>query len=360
MLKNLFSEFDPDLKITLVEGKVFNIETSQIEKIKNTPGVIAFSDVIEENALIKYAEKQVPAKIKGVSSEFSSVTNIQNIMYSGTFKLQESSYSYAVAGIGLAAQLNMGVSFLQPLSIYAPRRTARINMARPETAFNQKYFYLSGIFALKQAQYDDHYLIIPIQEARSIFEYSPNEATSIELKVAPDVNIKKLQKEIQQTLGKQFTVQNRNEQQESFYRIMRIEKWISYLILSFILLIAIFNIIGSLSMLIIEKQTDIIVLRNLGANKKQIKSIFLFEGWLISVLGSFVGIVIGVFLCLLQEKFGLIGLQTATGNENFIINSYPVDLQFADVFLIFITVITMAFFAVRYPVKFIKIEQDSN
>ena len=352
LIKDLFSEFDPDLRISLVEGKSFDILAPEMQQVKKMKDVVAFTKVVEENALIKYGDKQTPAIIKGVSDDFVKVTHIKNIMFSGAFKLKEGSFDYAVSGVGLASQLNMGVSFIQPICIYAPKRTARINLARPETGFNQKYIFLSGIFSVKQAEYDDKYLIIPIELAQEIFEYSPETVTAVELKISPNANIDKVQKEIKHILGKKYDIKNRYEQQESFYRIMKVEKWISYLILSFILLIAIFNIVGSLSMLIIEKEADIITLRNMGANSEQIKSIFLYEGWLISVLGAFIGIVIGVILCLIQEYFGIIKLQG--GAENFIINAYPVDLQVMDVILIFITVITMGFLAVRYPVKFIK------
>ena len=353
LVKDLFSEFDPDLKITLVEGKSFDISTSEMQRVKELKDVAVFTTVVEENALIKYGEKQTPAVIKGVSDNFVESTNIDNIMYSGNFQLKDNSFYYAVAGLGLASQMNMGVSFIEPISIYAPKRTATINLVRPETSFNQQFIHLAGIFFVKQATYDDNYLIIPIELAQQIYEYEPNIVTAVELKISPSANINRVQKEIREILGDNFRVQNRYEQQENFFRIMKIEKWISYLILSFILLIAVFNIIGSLSMLIIEKEQDIKILRNMGANTKQIRNVFLYEGWLISVLGSFVGIVIGVLLCLIQQHFGIISLG---GANNFIIDAYPVEVQFLDVALIFVTVVAMGFLAVRYPVKFIKID----
>ena len=350
LVKDLFSEFDPDLKITLVEGKSFDISSPEMQRVKAMKDVAVFTTVVEENALIKYGEKQTPAVIKGVSENFVESTHIDNIMYSGNFQLKDNSFHYAVAGLGLASQMNMGVSFIEPISIYAPKRTATINLVRPETSFNQQYIHLAGMFFVKQATYDDNYLIIPIELAQQIYEYEPNIVTAVELKIVPSANINKVQREIKEILGDNFKVQNRYEQQENFFRIMKIEKWISYLILSFILLIAVFNIIGSLSMLIIEKDQDIITLRNMGANTKQIRNVFLYEGWLISVLGSFVGIVIGVLLCLAQQYFGIISLG---GANNFIIDAYPVEVQFTDVALIFVTVVAMGFLAVRYTVKFI-------
>ncbi len=351
LIKGLFSEFDPDLKISLVEGKILDTTSPEMMKIKEMEEVAVFTQTIEENALLKYGDKQTPVVIKGVDDNFEKATHIENIMYSGKFKLKDNSFSYAVAGAGLAVQLNMSVSFIEPLSIYAPKRRARINLARPETSFNQQYIYLSGIFFLKQVEYDDNYLIIPLDLAQKIYEYAPNEATAIELKLTSTANVNKVQKEVKKILGDGFNVQNRYEQQEDIYRIQKVEKWISYLILSFILLIAIFNIIGSLSMLIIEKERDITTLRNMGASQQQIRKIFLYEGWLISIMGAFVGVVIGVILCLLQQYFGILQL----GGSNFIIDAYPVQLQFTDIILIFATVVAMGFIAVRYPVRFIKI-----
>jgi ABC-type lipoprotein release transport system permease subunit len=348
LVQRLFSEFDPDLKITLAEGKSFDISSDKMQQVKKLKDVAVFSPIVEENALVKYGEKQTPAVIKGVSANFKEATNIESIMHDGVFKIKDNSFNYAVAGYGLASHLQMGVSFIEPVSIFAPKRTTRINMARPESSFNQKYLFLSGIFSVKQAEYDENYMIIPIELAREIFEYDSVTATSVELKLVQGAKVRKVQKEIKRILGEEFNVKDRYEQQEIFFRIMKAEKWIAYFILSFILLIAIFNIIGSLSMLILEKQQDITTLRNMGANREQIRRIFLFEGWLISVLGATIGIIIGVGLCLLQQYFNIIGLG---GGIDFIIDAYPVKVQFIDVMLIFITVLAMSFLSVLYPIK---------
>jgi len=352
LVQGLFSEFDADLKITAVEGKSFDV--SVLEKVRQMPDVAVFTTIVEENALIKYGEKQTPVVLKGVSENFAEATRINNIMYQGTFVLRDASFNYAVAGLGLASQLNMGVSFIEPVSIYAPKRTARINLANPEAAFNQKYLHLSGIFSVKQPEYDDKYLIIPIELAQEIYEYAPNTVTSVELKLAENAKTEKVQKSVQQMLGKTFRIQNRYEQQEDYFRIMKVEKWISYFILAFILLIAVFNIIGSLSMLIIEKQADITTLRNMGANNSQIRNIFLCEGWLISLLGAAAGIVVGMALCLAQEYFGFITL--GGGTNEFIINAYPVDLQIVDLAVVFVTVAIFGFWAVRYATKQLKLD----
>ncbi|GHT31884.1 membrane protein [Bacteroidia bacterium] len=347
LVQSLFSEFDPDLKITAVEGKSFDV--SELEKVRKMPEVAVFTEIIEENALIKYGDKQTPAVVMGVSGNFIEATHINNIMYQGNFLLRDANFDYAVAGVGLASQLSMGVSFIEPVSIYAPKRRARINLARPETAFNQKYVHLSGIFSVKQADYDDKYLLIPIELAREIYEYAPRTVTAVDLKLLENADNSKVQTSVKQTLGNEFLVQNRYEQQEDYFRIMKVEKWISYLILAFILLIAVFNIIGSLSMLIIEKQSDISTLRNMGANNKQIRRIFLYEGWLISLLGAAMGIVIGVALCLAQEIFGIVTL--GNGTSEFVVNAYPIELQAIDLLVVFVTVALLGFLAVWYAIK---------
>jgi ABC-type lipoprotein release transport system permease subunit len=352
LIQSLFSEFDPDLKITAVEGKSFDV--SDLEQVRTMADVAVFTEIVEENALIKYGDKQTPAVVMGVSGNFTAATHINNIMYQGSFLLRDANFDYVVAGLGLASQLNMGVSFIEPVSIYAPKRKARINLARPETAFNQKYVHLSGIFSVKQADYDEKYLIIPIELAREIYEYAPETVTAVDLKLSENADLRKVQAAVQHTLGDKFQVHNRYEQQEDYFRIMKVEKWISYLILAFILLIAVFNIIGSLSMLIIEKQPDIRTLCNMGANNNQIRRIFLYEGWLISLLGAAVGVVLGVALCLAQEIFGIVKL--GSGASEFVVNAYPVELQMADLVVVFATVALLGFGAVWYTTKELRIE----
>lgn len=354
LFTKLFSSFDPDLKITLVEGKVFSIESDEMYKVKHLNGVEVFSPVIEENALLRFDEKQMPALIKGVGDEFQSLTRIDSLMLDGQFVLFDGAFEHAVPGAGVAAQLGLGANFITPLFIYAPKRTSRINLLRPEQSFNQSATFVSGIFSVQQAEYDDQMVLVSLELARELFEYSSDQATSVEIKLSENTNEKAVQREIQTILGASFEVKNRFEQQESYFRIMSIEKWITYLILSFILIIASFNIIGSLSMLIIDKKDDIITLRNLGANRTTIRLIFLFEGWLISILGATVGIVIGTTISLLQEKFGLIQL-----GPGFIVDTYPSVTQFSDIVLVFVTVVVLGLLAAWYPVKYISLKKQT-
>jgi len=311
--------------------------------------------VVEENALLRFKEKQMPATIKGVSNDFEKMTRIDSIMYDGTFILNDGAFERAVPGVGVASILGLGAHFIDPLYIYAPKRTSKINLLRPENSFNQKGTFVSGIFSVKQLQYDDHYVIVSIKLARELFDYENTKVTSAELKLAKGVDHEKVQNQIKALLGKQYQVKNRYEQQESFFKIMKIEKWFTYLILCFILLIASFNIIGSLSMLIIDKKNDIETLRSLGANNQLIKRIFLFEGWLISIVGAISGIGLGTLLCLLQQHFGILKLGTG-----YVVDAYPVVTNVTDLALVFVTVLAMGFLAAYYPVRYIRTKENAT
>lgn len=353
LIADMFSAFDPDLKITLTQGKTFDAYSSEFSEIRKLKSVAYFTEVIEENALLRFKDKQMPATIKGVSGDFEKMTRIDSIMYDGKFELYDGAFQRAVPGVGVASILGSGAHFIDPLYIYAPKRTSDINLVRPENSFNQRGTFVSGIFSVKQLQYDDHYVLVSIELCRDLFEYGKTTVSGVELKLANGADKEKVQKQIQSILGKRFQVKNRYEQQESFFKIMKIEKWFTYLILCFILLIASFNIIGSLSMLIIDKKPDIQTLRNLGANNQLIKQIFLFEGWMISAVGAFVGIGLGAALCLLQEHFGLLKLGTG-----YVVEAYPVVTDISDMALVFVTVLVLGFLAAYYPVRYIKVKEN--
>lgn len=355
LISNMFSAFDPDLKITLTHGKSFDVNSSEFNKLRRDKSIAYFTEVVEENALLRFRNKQMPATVKGVSNEFEKMTRIDSIMYDGSFILYDGAFERAVPGVGVASILGLGAHFVDPLYIYAPKRTSKINLLRPENSFTQIGTFVSGIFAVKQLQYDDHYVLVSIKLARDLFEYDKSTVSAVELKLAKGVDPDILQKRIQKQLGNQFQVKNRYEQQESFFKIMKIEKWITYLILSFILLIASFNVIGSLSMLIIDKKADIETLRNLGADNTLIKRIFLFEGWMISGVGALAGIGLGAILCLMQEHFGMLKL-----GVGYVVDAYPVVTNVLDMLLVFVTVLIMGFLAAYYPVRYIRVKDNSS
>ena len=347
LVRSLFSTFDPDLKITVAEGKTFSSEHEDIKKLKEHEGILYLSEVIEENALLRYGEKQFIATIKGVSDNFVKMSGIDSMIYDGEFLLKDQKNRYAIVGQGIASTLSIGLNFITPIQIYVPKRTKNVILT-PDKTFNRKYIFPSGIFAIQQ-DFDSRYIIVPIDFARELLDYTV-ELSSIELKIDPAYNQNRVQEELQILLGNGFEVKNRFEQQEFVYKIMQSEKWAIFLILTLILIIASFNIIGSLSMLIIEKKKDIETLRNLGANMKLIKKIFLLEGWMISILGAISGLILGSIICMLQQQFGLVKIQ---GGESFVIDTYPVSMEILDFLFVFLTVLTIGYLAAWYPERYI-------
>lgn len=346
----MFSSFDPELKITPVKGKVFDPETEKFFEVYSLAEVDHISESLEDNVLVKYKERQVPVILKGVSDNFGEMTQIKEVLIDGEFVLENDVSNFAVLGIGVADNLGVNARFIFPLDIYAPKRGVQVNLSNPISAFNIEYAYISGVFMVRQPVYDDHYLITSIRFARDLFNYK-TEVSALEIKLKESANIQTVQKKIQQIIGEKYEVKNRYQQQESAFKMMSIEKWVTFLMLCFILLIAVFNIVGSLSMLIVDKQKDIITLRNLGAGNKLISRIFLFEGWLISAFGAITGIFLGVLLCLGQQYFGW--LQLGGGNGAFAVDAYPVQIKISDLFFVLVTVLGIGFLAVLYPVQYL-------
>jgi len=346
VVKSLFNTFDPDIQISAVEGKTFTPDPVKSSAILALPGVAALSEVLEENVLLLYNDKQHIATIKGVDEAFRDVSGLDSMVYDGEMKLKDRNRSYAVVGQGVAYSLGIGLNFINPLYVYTIDRTAKINMSQPEEAIRRDFLYPSGIFLIEQ-DYDSKYIITSIDFTRELLSYR-SEVSHLEVKLDPGFPADGVQNEIKALMGEGFQVKNREQQNELFYRVMRSEKWAIFLILTFILIIASFNVIGSLSMLIIDKKKDILTLRNMGAGNRLIKRIFLMEGWLISIIGSVSGLFLGTAISWVQQRFGVIKL---TGSGTFIIDSYPVQIESFDIFLIWITVLVIGLFAARYPVQ---------
>ncbi len=353
LIASLFNSFDPDLKITLVEGKTFDVNDPEIKELKTLDFIAVAATVLEENALIRNKEKQVPVTVKGVSSEYLQLIHPDSVLHGGYFVLTEGDENFAVIGAALASQIDAGIYFTSPISLYAPKYNAKINLSNPERAFNERHLFISGIYATNQQEIDGRYAFTSIDFARELFDYG-EVATAIELSLKKGVNINQAKAELHRVLGKKYRIQDKTEQHEEFYRMMKIEKWITFLILSFILLIAVFNVIGSLTMLIIEKKNDIQTLRNLGANSRLIRTIFLLEGWLITVFGALLGLITGLILCLIQQFFGIVKLNTGEMPDAFIVDAYPVYVQGVDIFLILFTVLFIGFVVVWFPTRRLK------
>jgi len=354
LVATMFTAFDPELKITAVSGKVFDGQDERIQSLRQLPEIEVFSESLEDNAMVQYKGRQAMVVVKGVEDNFGRLTPIDSILYGrGELVLHDEVVDYAIPGIELVSVLGTGIRFLDPLEVFAPKRGSRINVASPASSFNSDYLHSSGlVFAVNQQKYDASYILTSLAFARNLFQYD-TEVSSVDLKLKEGSNIYKVQENISQLLGEDFRVQNRYEQQADTFRIMEVEKLISYLFLSFILLIACFNVIGSLSMLIIDKRADVVTLRNLGANDETIKRIFLLEGCLISFMGALVGVVLGVALCLVQQEFGLISLGSGDSAGAFVIDAYPVSVHIGDVVLVLCTVLLVGYLSVLYPVRYL-------
>ena len=354
LVQTMFTAFDPELKITSVTGKVFDADDDRMKNVQEMPEVEIFSKSLEDNAMVQYKGRQAMVVIKGVEDNFNQLTAIDSILYGrGELKLRDEVASYAIPGIELISVLGTGIRFLDPLEVYAPKRGVKLNVANPSSGLRMDYLHSSGLtFAVNQQKYDDSYILTSLDFARNLFQYD-TEVSSIELKLHPNADVDVVKKKISKFLGDDFLVQDRYEQQMDTYRIMEVEKLISYFFLSFILLIACFNVIGSLSMLIIDKREDVITLRNLGADNQLIFRIFLFEGCLISFIGALVGVCGGLMLCLLQQEFGFLSLGSGDSAGAFVVDAYPVSVHFCDVMLVTITVLVVGFLSVLYPVRYL-------
>ena len=347
LIQTLFNSFDPDLKITVVAGKSFQTDDEKLSQLSKISGIVAWSKVVEENALLKYGEKQYIATIKGVDKNYPLINKLDSCITEGSFTLEDEKGRYAVIGQGIQYYLQVGLKFITPLVIYVPKKSATISM-NPENAFNQKYIYPSGVFNILQ-DYDSKYVLVPLSFAQDLLDDSLS-ITALEIRTTKNKNIDQIQNDVQQLFGSKFSVKNRFQQKELFYRIMKYEKWAIFMILSFILAIASFNIVGSLSMLIIEKKKDISTLHSIGADGQFLRRVFLYEGIMISFFGAFLGLCLGLIICWLQITFGIVKFPSS---GSFIINAYPVDIKAVDVVFVLITVLLIGYLAAWYPVRYI-------
>jgi lipoprotein-releasing system permease protein len=346
MVRSIFNTFDPDIRITAAEGKTFEPDSAQLKLLARLDGVSCYSLTLEENALLKYGDKQYIATIKGVDDNYTMVSEIDSSMWEGEFTLMsDKGRPFAVPGVGVAQYLGIRVNFVTPLSIYVPRKEGSVSDA--ENAFNRKFIFPSGIFQIEK-DYDSKYVYLPLEFARELTE-NDNAVTSVEVRFKNNANESTIQKAIKKIFGKDYQVQNRYEQQEIFYKVMKSERLAIFFILTLILIIASFNIIGSLTMLIIEKERDIEILKSLGAANDLIRKIFIFEGWLISIIGAAAGIILGFIICWIQQTFGIVRLQS----ETLIMNAYPVVMKVKDFIIVPVTVLIIGYWAAWYPVRYL-------
>ena len=350
LVASLFTSFDPQLKVVPVEGKTAPADDPILTKIRLLPQVDVATETVEDQALAIYNNHQAMVKIKGVDDNFAELSHITDILYGdGSFSLHAANLEYGTVGIRLAQNLGIGAQWDGFLKIYAPKKEGQLDMTNPGDGFVADSLNSPGVlFAVKQAKYDKNYIITSISFARNLFGQQ-GMLSDLEIRLKPGSNLDAVKAEMQQIAGNKYKVLDRFEQQEDTFKIMSIEKMIAYIFLTFILVVACFNIIGSLSMLIIDKKNDVVTLRNLGANDKQITRVFLFEGRMIAVIGAVIGIGLGLLLCFLQQQYGFVRLGDSEGS--FIVDAYPVSVHYSDVAIIFVTVIVVGWLAVWYPVR---------
>lgn len=351
LVATFFTSFDPQLEVVPVVGKTAPADDPALTKIKSLPEVEVASECIEDQALAIYKGRQTMITLMGVDDNFERMSRIDEILYGNeTFALHAANLNFGTVGIRLAETLGMNANWDSSLKIYAPRKLGQLDMANPTDGFVVDSLISSGsVFMVKQGKYDKDHVVAPISFARSLFEQQ-GMLSSLQIRLKNGSNLDDVKKEMQAIAGDKFKVLDRYEQQEDTFRIMQVEKFIAYIFLTFILIVASFNIIGSISMLIIDKKDDVSTLRNLGATDRQITRIFLFEGRLISLFGAIAGILLGLLLCWLQQQYGLVALGQSSGT--FVVDAYPVSVHPEDVAVIFLTVICVGFVAVWYPVRY--------
>ena len=351
LVAGLFTNFDPQIKVLPVKGKTVAADDPVLTEIRRLPQVAVATETLEDQALVVYEGRQAMVMVKGVDENFDSLTHIREILVgNGDYCLKVADLYYGIIGIRLADALGTGYTFNTPLKVYAPRREGQLDMMNPEDGFvEDELLSPSVLFSVKQAKYDKNYIITDIAFARRLFEQQ-GMLSSLELRLKPGSDFDAVKQRMREISGDKFRVLDRFEQQEDTFRIMKIEKFMAYIFLTFILIVACFNIISSLSMLMIDKKNDVVTLRNLGANNSQMTSIFMYEGRMISVFGAILGIGLGLLLCWLQQQYGIVGLGSSSGS--FIVDAYPVSVHPEDIIVIFITVILVGFVAVWYPVRY--------
>lgn len=351
LVASLFTNFDPQLEITPVEGKTAPADDPVLQQIRQLPEVGVATECVEDQAMVVYDGQQAMVTVKGVDDNFDQLTHIREILVGdGRFELHAAGMHYGILGIRLAEHLGTGYRFDDPVHVYAPRREGQLDMSDPADGFVQDELYSPGVlFNVMQNKYDKGYILTSISFARRIFDQQ-GMVSSLELRLKPGSDFEAVKARMKELAGSRYYVRDRFEQQDDTFRIMKIEKLIAYIFLTFILVVACFNIIGSLSMLMIDKRDDVVTLRNLGATDRQISQVFLFEGRMIAAIGAVAGIVVGLLLCWLQQEFGIIALGRAEGA--FIISAYPVSVHPMDIVIVFFTVMAVSFLAVWYPVRY--------
>lgn len=355
LVASFFTNFDPQIELVPTQGKTAPADDPLLDQVRQMPQVSVHTDVLEDQGLAVYGDRQQMVTVMGVDDNFTQLTNISDILYGdGEFTLQAANLFYAIPGIRLAQDMGLGARFDGYLKLYAPVRRGQItDLEDPSDGFVVDSLISPGVvFAVNQAKYDRDHIICSIGFARRLFDQD-GMLSSLQIRLKPGSDLAAVKKQMREIVGSKYRVLDRFEQQSDTFNIMQIEKVLAYVFLTFILMVACFNIISSLSMLIIDKKADAATLRNLGATDRQIRSIFLFEGRIISAIGAVVGILLGLLLCWLQQEFGLVHMGDSAGS--FVVNAYPVSVHYDDVAIVFITVLLIGWGAAWIPTRKLKV-----
>ena len=355
LVASFFTNFDPQIELVPTQGKTAPADDPLLDQVRQMPQVSVHTDVLEDQGLAVYGDRQQMVTVMGVDDNFTQLTNISDILYGdGEFTLQAANLFYAIPGIRLAQDMGLGARFDGYLKLYAPVRRGQItDLEDPSDGFVVDSLISPGVvFAVNQAKYDRDHVICSIGFARRLFDQD-GMLSSLQIRLKPGSDLAAVKKQMREIVGSKYRVLDRFEQQSDTFNIMQIEKVLAYVFLTFILMVACFNIISSLSMLIIDKKADAATLRNLGATDRQIRSIFLFEGRIISAIGAVVGILLGLLLCWLQQEFGLVHMGDSAGS--FVVNAYPVSVHYDDVAIVFVTVLLIGWAAAWIPTRKLKV-----
>ena len=346
LTKKMYSAFDPDLKVTAIVGKSFTVDSTKLQELKSDPDVLVFSQTVEENVLVRYGEQEEVAILKGIDNQYRLVTGIDTMMYEGRFNLWENSTPQAVVGLTMAYKLRVGLHFITPLRFYAICNTPKVS-SNLEKQVNQAFIFPSGKFAIDE-EIDSQYIFVPLAFARNLLK-NDSITSAIEIKLKPGTNETKAQKRVASIFGDGFVVKTAYQQKEIYYKILKSEKFIAFMILTFVLLIASFNVVGSLSMLMIEKKNDMFILQSMRTDRQMLSRIFITQGWMIVLAGALAGLALGALLCWLQMEFGFFKVTDA---GTYIIDSYPVALRWRDFVMILFAVVGVSFLTIYFPVKY--------
>jgi lipoprotein-releasing system permease protein len=344
LIQGLFSGFNPDLELVAVEGKRFKPDEKVYLALKQNPGIKEFSSVLEDNVLVRYDDAEIICKVKAVDSLYENINSIRDFITEGEYTLKASEEHFAVLGRGIALSLEVGLNYISPLVLHYPK--AQINPVFPEGSIQRELLFPAGIFEI-QHEIDFQYILVDMEIGRKLFGEA-EKISAIEIRTKEGMAPERVRQELQAQLGDGYIIRTQIEQEDLIFKTMQSEKLISFLLLAFIVLIASFNIIGSLSMLILDKKKDVKTLRNLGAEWKEIRKIFFYEGWMISLVGLVIGVLLGLIICWLQNTIGIIPLQ---GEGNFIVDYYPVKVEAIDLLSVIGMVFGIGFLAAWYPTK---------